>query len=126
MRGPTRMLLVVIFAGVLATVACSSTEPSQRAFLQADDGLEFNCGLNCSYEGEADNRGTGCAHRVRGITRLHDGAGREIARDDWSLDPARRIGPGETFLFQGCCFTIQDVNASRSSQTQISWDDIAC
>jgi hypothetical protein len=126
--GERSSLRWILLAAVIltSTAACDSTYPAQRAYLRAEGGLGYDCGVSCRYQGEARNSGTGCALRVRGVTRIHDGSGREIGRDEWSLDPARRVRQGETFLFEGCCFSLGQVNFARSSRTEISWDDTSC
>lgn len=125
----------LVYAGVaavavlgLVAVGCddSGTDPERTARLEATGSVDFSCGVNCSYEGEAENRGAGCARTVRGITRLFDGDGTEIARDEWSLESTRRIRVGETFLYEGCCFSVTQVNAARSTETEITWDESRC
>ncbi|MCM2269439.1 MAG: hypothetical protein NDJ75_05015 [Thermoanaerobaculia bacterium] len=114
---------------LLATVVgCDSDGPSSPrvAALGARGALTFNCGVNCSYEGEAFNAGNGCAANVRGITRLLRPDGSELASDEWQLDPARRVNVGEAFLYDGCCFSLGDVGNMGSYRTDLSWDTVPC
>ena len=124
------LLLAAIFGAlVVPLVGCdddSPTRPPRRAALASRGALEFSCGLNCSYEGEAFNGGDGCATRVRGITRLLRADGSELANDEWQLAPQRRIVVGEAFLYGDCCFSLSDVNNMGSYRTELFWDDASC
>jgi len=102
------------------------TRPPRRAALASRGALEFSCGLNCSYEGEAFNGGDGCATRVRGITRLLRADGSELANDEWQLAPQRRIVVGEAFLYGDRCFSLNDVNNMGSDRTEVVWDAASC
>lgn len=126
-----RLLLSAVALGTLVVPlgGCDSdspTRPPRQAALQSRGALEFSCGLNCSYEGEAFNAGDSCATRVRGITRLLHPDGSELANDEWQLDPARRLGVGEAFLYGDCCFSLNDVNNMGSYRTELFWDAAPC
>lgn len=128
-RHPSGWLAAALLClGTLSTMAChgSSSSPATPAVLSAHGTLGFSCQLDCSFSGEATNSGLGCADNVRGITRLLDDDGREIAREDWSLDPSRKIRPSETFLYQDCCFSLTEVNAMSSYKTDIFWNAVSC
>jgi hypothetical protein len=129
--GPARrlavgaLLVATIFAG-----GCDDDDydppTSPRASLVARGSLDFSCGLNCSYEGEAVNEGLGCAFNVRGLTRLRSATGAVIESDSWVLPPLRRIQPGEPFHYDGCCFSVASQNAMSSYETEFEWDRISC
>jgi hypothetical protein len=121
--------LVVIGALAVPLLGCDDGGPGgppRRAALAARGDIDFSCGLSCSYEGEGFNGGNGCAARVRGVTRLLRPDGSELASDEWQLEPARRIGVGEAFLYGDCCFSVADVNNMGSYRTEIFWDETDC
>jgi hypothetical protein len=123
--------LALAGAAALATtlIGCGDdgpTGPPSRAALVSRGDLDFACGVSCSYEGEGFNGGTACAARVRGVTRLLRPDGSELASDEWQLEPARRIGVGEAFLYGDCCFSLGDVNGMGSYRTEIFWDEASC
>jgi hypothetical protein len=78
----------------------------------------------CDYQGEATNEGTGCASGVRGITRLFDSAEVEKARDEWTRSGTVR--PGDAFLYEGCCFDVDEIDASSLYRTEIFWTNVRC
>lgn len=122
-------LSAALTIAALAGVACdgdSSPAPPPPALLVAHGELGFSCNIDCSFQGQATNNGAGCADTVRGITRLLDSNGDEIDSEDWDLDPARRIQPGETFLYQECCFSFTQMSAMSSYETEIFWNNLPC
>lgn len=120
--------VALLLAGTLIPVACGGgSSPPPPAVLAAHGSLGFSCQLDdCTFSGEATNNGAGCADNVRGITRLLDSSGGEIAREDWSLSPSRQIQAGETFLYQDCCFSLTEVSSMSSYQTDVFWNNVSC
>jgi hypothetical protein len=45
---------------------------------------------------------------------------------EFSLDPAKRVQPAETFVYQGCCLTEANGRASGFVAIAFSWDNVAC
>jgi hypothetical protein len=124
---PGRTALVVLCVALSA--GCdrrSPTATSPEADIASRGTLDFSCGVSCSYEGEAMNMGAGCAIAVRGVTRLLRPNGSEIARDEWQLEPGRRINAQESFLYGDCCFSLTDVSEMGSYTTEIFWDSAPC
>lgn len=80
----------------------------------------------CWFQGEAVNNGPGCAANVRGVSRLLNEGGTEVGRAEWSLPPSRRINAREAFLYEGCCFSLNAVNAPGTYRTDVTWDDVRC
>jgi hypothetical protein len=130
---PARIVPGLLGAAALALLAmgCSDdhggpTGSSVPASIASRGQLEFACGINCSYEGEAINQGIGCARQVRGVTRLLRPDGSELDRESWSLDPGLTIRAHEAFVYEGCCFSLGDVSAMGSYETDLSWNDVPC
>lgn len=130
-RGVARQVVLgALLAATILAAGCDDDDydppASPRASLVARGALDFSCGLNCSYEGEAVNEGLGCAFNVRGVTRLRSATGALLESDFWVLPPLRRIQPGEPFHYDGCCFSVASRNAMSSYETEIEWDRISC
>lgn len=122
---PSLGLVVVALATLAGCDGDGPTSP-RSASVASRGALSFECGVNCSYRGEALNAGNGCAANVRGITRLLRPDGSELASDEWQLDPARRVDVGEAFLYEGCCFSLAEVGGMGSYRTEFAWDNVPC
>lgn len=127
-----RLLLAV---AVLAAVSCGGSKsptappPPPAADLRVSGNMTFSlCGQfsGCFFEGAAVNRAAGCAVNVRGVSKLFDSADIEKGRAEWALPTGRRINPGETFLYSGCCFSVSAVNTTVTYETQFAWDTVRC
>lgn len=128
-RNPWLGIALLLGAPLASVAGCDGDSPSappRSARLESRGAIDFSCGVNCSYEGEAVNQGVGCATRVRGITRLLRADGSELSNDDWQLAPERVIGIGEAFLYGDCCFAVTDVSGMGSYRTEAFWDDVPC
>ena len=129
-------LAIGVFA-VLVSSACSSTGPSSpsppptvpAAALSTKGNLTFpTCSFGlCSYQGELLNAGSGCAINVRGVTRLINSAGTQIAVDDWALPSSQKVRPNETVLYgDSYAFRETDVSTVGTYRTDPSWDNTPC
>ena len=120
---------VVGLAAVSLSLGCDDDSPANTptpANLQAIEDLDFACGVDCSFTGQAVNDGPGCAQAVRGVTSLMEPDGSDLASDEWELDPDRQINAGEVFIYEGCCFNVLDVGTMGSYSTEITWQDVSC
>jgi hypothetical protein len=124
--------LFVAFVVLLLASACggSPTKPAPQmpaANLVGRGNMTFTCTFgSCFFQGEGVNNGPGCAINVRGVSRLLNTAGTEVGRAEWTLAATRRIQAGESFLYDGCCYTQASVNIPGSYRTEFSWDNTGC
>ena len=134
-HGHRRCLHTLLIAhAVVLGVSCGGSSPTTPsapptpANLVSEGDLRFpSCSsIGCSFEGEARNRGTGCATNVRGITRVFDNGNQQLDSKEWTLSRTRRIQPNEAFVYSGCCFRGSDVDTPGYYRTEIFWDNVAC
>lgn len=85
---------------------------------------------SCVYIAQGRNDGPGCAGDVRGTVRLYTTAAATtvIASDDWTLPSTQIVRPGESFRFEGCCFSRADLEriTGGTYNTQFLWTDVRC
>src|SRR3954471_23550008 len=82
--------------------ATTLTSPSPATTLHAMGAVEFlRCTPDggCAYQGRVLNEG-GCVKNVHGITYLLDASGREIEKQEWSING--RMRPKQDASFDGC------------------------
>lgn len=128
-----RLVAASIFILALVTSGCGvaegdgGTAPMRRALLAADgEPIVVVCQNGCVFEGRGINKGTGCAGNIRGVTSLQGERDQLSAPVAWELSPDWVVGPGETFLYDGCCFDQKDVDEVPRAVTEIEWDDVEC
>lgn len=121
------VLLTLIAAGCSAASDGSSpTSTIATAQLTAEGAPVTICLEECVFEGSGANRGLGCAAAIRGTTRVFDAEGATLSRIDWRLDPGWIVRPGETFLYDGCCFDESVKERRARMETEFAWDDVNC
>ena len=55
-----------------------------------------------------------------------DGGNVTLQTVEFSLDPAKRVQPAETFVYQGCCLTEANGRAGTTVAVLFSWENVAC
>jgi hypothetical protein len=114
--------------GLLSSSASTSAQSSQgqtapSARLVGD--VTFSaCGAGgCTFQGTVHNDGPSCAN-VRGVTRLLDQSGMELASQSWIVNG--RMRPGDEDQFTGCCFPAAAVNGHATQRTEVTASPIQC
>lgn len=103
-----------------------STAPTARADLAVSGDPITICTDDCVFEQQGANRGLGCAAKIEGTTRIRHSDGRTLATVAWKLDPSWVVRPGETFLYDGCCFKPRVMKYTVRYETEFRWDNVAC
>jgi hypothetical protein len=138
MRGlvPLVVLVGTVACGgsVSPTSASPTSSPMAPANLQVSgDGRWMACLsigasvtlLNCDFQGELRNVGTGCATAVRGVTRFYSNGQPMDGSFSWTVD-ASVVLPNQIITYRTSSVPAAIVNATMNYLTEPVWTNVPC
>lgn len=120
--------LLAACGGSQSPVVASTPTPLPAANLVTSGaGTWLLCAVNCVFQGDGRNLGSGCARDVRGVTRFYGASGEQLGSAfAWSLAATRTVRPNEAFVYL-VTLVPTDINSRmRQYRSEVAWTNVAC